>query len=110
MNKDNFIKHVEDNFNGNSRDIILRQIDNFYNALENYKIPKHNYKVGDDVFLRKGTLLHGTYKNFDGLKEIIDNGLISSLFISGRESKYPGAVGVWNLKEDYLLKDYINFY
>ena len=110
MNKDNFIKHVEDNFSGNSRDIVLRQIDIFYKALENYKMPKHNYEVGDDVFLSKGTLLHGTYKNFDGLKEIIDNGLISSIFISGRTSKYPGAVGVWNLKDDYLLKDYINFY
>lgn len=25
-------------------------------------------------------------------------------------SKYPSSVGVWNLKKDYLLKDYINFY
>ncbi len=109
MDRDYFIKYAEDNFEGNSCDIVLKQIDNFYNAFDNYKIPKHNYEVGDDVFLRKGTLLHGTYKNFDGLEDIVSNGLISSMFISGRTSKYPGAVGVWNLKEDYLLKDYIKF-
>lgn len=55
-------------------------------------------------------MLHGTYKNIDGLKEILKDGLISSWFIDGRLSKYPSSVGVWNLKHDYLLKDYINFY
>lgn len=36
--------------------------------------------------------------------------MISSWFIDGRGSKYPSSVGVWNLKKDYLLKEYINFY
>ena len=62
------------------------------------------------TFLKKGTLLHGTYKNIDGLKEILNDGLISSWFIDGRGSKYLSSVGVWNLKKDYLLKEYINFY
>ena len=68
------------------------------------------YKIGEEVFLKKGTLLHGTYKNLEGLKEIVKNGLISSWFIDGRLSKYPSSVGVWNLQKDYYLKDYINFY
>lgn len=54
--------------------------------------------------------MHGTYKNLEGLKEIMENGLISSWFIDGRLSKYPSSVGVWNLKQNYLLKEYINFY
>ena len=57
-----------------------------------------------------GTLLHGTYKNMDCLREIVKVGLISSLFINGRYSKYSSSVGVWNLQRDYLLKEYINFY
>ena len=55
-------------------------------------------------------MLHGTYKNIDGLKSILKDGLISSWFIDGRLSKYPSSVGVWNLKNDCLLKDYVNFY
>ena len=77
---------------------------------ENYFNESNKYNIGDLVRLKKGTLLHGTYKNFEGLKEIVKNGLISSWFIDGRLSKYPSSVGVWNLKKDCLLKDYINFY
>ena len=88
---------------------MINQINNYYNAKE-YNIPQSKYSIGDDVYLKKGTLLHGTYKNIDGLKGILKDGLISSWFIDGRLSKYPSSVGVWNLKEDCLLKDYINFY
>lgn len=87
----------------------MEQVDNYYNCSDNINI-SHTYKVGDDVYLKKGTLLHGTYKNMDGLRSIVENGLISSLFVDGRLSKYPGGVGIWNLKKDYYLKDYISFY
>ena len=89
---------------------MIKQINEYYDILEKYKLKNHNYKVGDFVYLKKNTLLHGTYKNIEGLKEIVNNGLIASLFTKERTSKYPGCVGVWNLKEDYYLKDYINFY
>ena len=109
MTKEEYIKLVNENLEGNSKGIMLKQIENYYAAKE-YVLPKHSYKVGDDVYLKKGTLLHGTYKNIDGLKEILNDGLISSWFIEGRNAKYPSSVGVWNLKQDYLLKDYIDFY
>ena len=32
------------------------------------------------------------------------------MFVDGRLSKYIGSVCVWNLKKDYYLKDYIDFY
>lgn len=111
MKKEDYIKITNDKLvNPVSKEIMVSQINNYYNAKENYKIPNHNYKINDDVILKKGTLLHGTYKNIDGLREILKDGLISSWFIDGRGSKYPSSVGVWNLKKDYLLKDYINFY
>ena len=109
MNKEDYIKIVQEKLKDNSQKIMIEQINNYYAAKE-YDIPKCIYNIGDDVYLKKGTLLHGTYKNIDGLKGILKDGLISSWFIDGRGSKYPSSVGVCNLKKDYLLKDYINFY
>lgn len=109
MNKEKYIKIVNEKLNGNSKKIMLRQIENYYDA-KNYVLPNHEYKIGDEVLLKKGSLLHGTYKNIDGLKEILNDGLISSWFIDGRGSKYQSSVGVWNLKRDYHLKEYINLY
>ena len=109
MKKEDFIEKTKEKLSGNSKQIVLDQIDRFYKA-NNITSHKNTYKVGDNVFLKKGTLLHGTYKNLEGLTEIVKNGLISSWFIDGRLSKYPSSVGVWNLQNDYYLKDYINFY
>lgn len=116
MNKEDYIKVINEKLNGNPKKIVLDQINNYYDA-KTYELGKSKYSVGDDVKLLKGTLLHGTYKNIDGLKEIVKNGLISSWFVgeritnnSGYFGKYPSSVGVWNLKKDYMLRDYINFY
>lgn len=109
MKKEDYIKVVNNKLNGKARQIMLEQIDNYYDS-KKYKTDKSKYNIGDDVVLEKGTLLHGTFKNIDGLKEILKDGLISSWFIDGRLSKYPSSVGVWNLNQNYLLKDYINFY
>lgn len=110
MNKERFIKYVKNKFRGEALNILLDQIDLFYYCNDKFIIKQNNYNVGDDVVLKKGTLLHGTYRNIDGLRDIVQNGLIASWFIDGRISKYPSSVGVWNLKEDYLLKNYIDFY
>lgn len=88
---------------------MINQIKQYFDYKDRH-IDLNKYEIGDEVFLHKGTLLHGTYKNLDGLKEIVNNGLISSWFIDGRLSKYPSSVGVWNLKHDYKLSEYINFY
>ena len=112
MNKEEYIKIIEesDKRTPSAKKFLLSQINNYYYAKNSGYIVNKEYNIGDDVYLKKGTLLHGTYKNKDGLKEIVKDGLISSWFVDARESKYPSSVGVWNLKQDYLLKDYINFY
>lgn len=110
MTKEAYINITKEKFKKVSSKIVLEQIDNFHNCMDNYVLPKHNYNIGDNVFLKKGTLLHGTYGNLDNLKIIVENGLVASFFTNGRISKYPSCVSVWNLKKDYLLKDYINFY
>lgn len=110
LNKEEYVKLVNEKIRGNARKLLLEQIDRFYNAVDNYRIENNHYKVGDLVHLKKGTLLHGTYKNIEGLDKIAREGLICDLVVDGRSSKYPLTVGVWNLQKDYLLKDYIDFY
>lgn len=110
MNREYFEKYSKTNFEGKSQILILEQIESFYDCLSNFKLADHKYNIGDDVILKKGTLLHGTFRNIEGLKDIVNQGLIASWFIDGRISKYPSSVGVWNLKQDYKLNDYINFY
>lgn len=110
MNKEEYIKIVKSKLSGKPKKIMLEQIENYYDAKNSEYIPQNRFENGENVLLKKGTLLHGTYKNIEGLKSILDDGLISSWFTYGRLSKYPSSVGVWNLKEDCLLKDYINFY
>lgn len=111
MNKEIYIENVKNKreLSEEGKKIIIEQIEKYY-EFKDYILAENKYDVGDEVYLKKGTLLHGTYKNIEGLKEIVKNGLISSWFIDGRISKYPSSVGVWNLKKDYKLKDYINFY
>lgn len=110
MNREYFENYSKTNFEGKSQILILEQIESFYDCLSNFKLADHKYNIGDDVILKKETLLHGTFRNIEGLKDIVNQGLIASWFIDGRISKYPSSVGVWNLKQDYKLNDYINFY
>ncbi|MDD6224378.1 MAG: hypothetical protein PUB18_05210 [bacterium] len=110
MNRKYFENYAKEHFDLKSQELVLDQIRVFYDCLDNFHLPKHNYKIGDNVLLKKGTFLHGTYRNIDGLRDIINQGLIASWFIDGRISKYPSSVGVWHLKKDYQLLEYINFY
>jgi len=110
MNREYFENYSKTNFEEKSQSLVLEQIDSFYECINEFKLDDHKYNVGDEVVLKKGTLLHGTFRNIEGLKDIVKQGLIASWFIDGRISKYPSSVGVWNLKQDYKLIDYINFY
>ena len=110
MNKEEYVKLVNEKIDSNARNLLLKQIERYYDATNNYKPKTSNYKTGDLVKLEKGTFLHGTYKNIEGLEKIAKEGLICDLVVDGRSSKYPLTVGVWNLQKDYLLKDYIDFY
>ena len=111
MTKNDYLKRVNEYecLDNNAKKLLNDQIKAYYEAKE-CNIEKQTYNIGEKVKLKKGTLLHGTYKNIAGLKEIVKEGLISSWFIDGRLSKYPSSVGLWNLKKDYYLKDYIDYY
>lgn len=93
MIKEDYIEIAKNKLETNTQKIMKEQIERYYQIKE-LELPNNNYQIGDIVKLSKGTLLHGTYKNIDGLKEILKDVLISSWFIDGRISKYPSSVGV----------------
>lgn len=109
MDKDYILSVIEQNFTNESKTILLNQFETF-REISKIDFTQKKYKIGDEVLLDKGTLLHGTFNNLDGLKYIAQKGLIASDFTKSRKSKYPSCVCVWKLKEKYKLKDYINFY
>ena len=105
--KDNYIKYSKETFKGKALELVLNQIDLFYSPEE---VEKRKYSVGDDVKLTKGTFLHGIREGFGEFEWIVDNGFISTDFSSTSVkglNKIKNSVGMWNLKEDTYLKDYI---
>lgn len=106
--KDKYIKYTEKNFKGKSKELVLNQIDLFY---ENVSIEKKHYNVGDNVFLKKGTFLHGLGLNPNAFDFIVENGFIASDFNeNGNTKKIFNSIGMWNLQKDCYLKDYIKLY
>ena len=110
MKKEDYIKKINDKFKDkeNVRDILLKQVELFYKDIAIYK---NKYDVGEDVLLKKGSFMHGIFGLIDNFDFTIDNGFISTDFTDeGRANKICNSVGFWNIKEDMLLKDYINLY
>ena len=108
-NKEKYITDVNTRFAGNAKDILLKQIELFYDA--NVQIEKTKYNIGEEVKLKKGTFIHGIFGGLENFDFVIENGFISTNFTSEtRANKINNSVGVWNIQEDILLKEYINQY
>lgn len=105
--KEHYIKYAKDTFKGEALDLVLKQIELFYSDTD---VEKRKYSVGDDVKLTKGTFLHGIRNGFGEFEWIVDNGFISTDFstvsVKGL-NKIKNSVGMWNLKENTYLRDYI---
>ena len=106
--KDNYIELVNNNYSGEAKELLLSQIELFYSDVI---IDKNKYEIGDLVFLKKGTYIHGIPGLLDGFDWIIDNGFIGNDFTNQSVSnKIKGSIGMWDIQEDCYLKDYINKY
>lgn len=108
MNREDYEQIVKKHFrNKKTKELFLEQIDKFYSYQEN-KI-KNNYKIGDKVILKEGTLIHGTRINIYELDKISNNGLISSDFYDRYNSKKkkPWVVELWNIEKEMSLKDFL---
>lgn len=109
MKKENFIDYTNKTFKGIAKDLVLNQIELFFEK-PNF-LNKTIYKEGEEVFLKKNTFIHGIFGNLENFDFTISNGFISSDFtLNARENKIYNSVGMWKIKEDISLKDYINLY
>jgi len=107
-NKKKYINIINNRFSGKTKDLLLKQVELFY---QNHEIEKTKYNVGENVLLKKGTFLHGIFGRLENFDFTIDNGFIAIDFTEEkRANKICNSVGMWNIKEDTLLKDYINEY
>ena len=106
--KEKYLKMIEERFSGKAQELLIHQVNLFY---EDQIIPKNKYQVGEDVFLKKGTFMHGIFGGIENFDYTIQNGFISTNFTEeARANKICNSVGFWNIKEDKYLKDYINEY
>ena len=107
--KEKYIEYARSIFKDKALDLVLEQIEMFYD--DNIKVNYTKYKKGDDVLLKKGTFIHGIFGDLEGFDWIVENGFIGSDFSSNKtNNKIKHSIGMWNIKEDILLKDYINNY
>ena len=108
-NKEKYTNDAKKRFAGKSKNLILKQIELFFN--NNETIHKNKYNQGDEVFLKKGTFIHGIFGELENFDYTINNGFISTDFsLEPRPNKICNSVGFWNIQNDILLKDYINQY
>ena len=108
-NKDKYINNAINRFSGNARYILLKQIELFYDV--DNQVTKNRYNMGDDVKLKKGTFIHGIFGELENFDFTIENGFISTDFTSeARPNKINNSVGMWNIQDDMMLKEYINQY
>jgi len=115
-----YIEKAKKVFKGKTLDLVLGQIEEFVkvNSLQQ-EIIQPKYKIGDEVLLPKGTLLHGIMevKPVNPPKtemEIFDfmakNGVISASFTTDWESLVSYCGNFYRIRENKKLYDYIREY
>lgn len=104
--KDKYIEYAKNTFKGKALELVLNNIELFF---KDEKINKHKYKVGEEIKLSKGTYMHGIPGLLDSFDWVMKNGLVAVDFTGNSEgkNKIKNSIGMWNIKEDMLLKDYI---
>ena len=77
MTKEDYIKLINENYENEAKELLLKQVELFFTE-NNFK--KNKYNKGDNVFLKKGTYLHGIPGYLDNFDWIIENGFIGNDF------------------------------
>lgn len=108
--KEDYILDINNRFMGDSKELLIKQLELFYK--KDVIIEKNKYKISEKVKLKKGTFIHGIPGEINDFDFIIKNkGFISSDFtFKSKQNKICNSVGMWNIKEDCYLRDYINTY
>ena len=108
-NEQKYLNDIEKRFEGKSKELLINHVKLFYSNTND--IVKNKYDVGEEVKLNKGTFIHGIFGGLENFDFTVENGFIAVDFTEEpRNNKICNSVGMWNIKEDVLLKDYINQY
>lgn len=109
MDKELVIKNTKKKFDGELLDIILKQIDDYFQLAQSGYQVKNKYNIGDDVILNKNHLLHGIRDKVDLLEMFSKRGIISNDYLSDEASSHAFIYnsGFWNVKNEITLRDFI---
>ncbi|MBQ9011693.1 MAG: hypothetical protein IJ093_03490 [Bacilli bacterium] len=108
-NEQKYLNNIEKRFEGKIKDLLINHVKLFYS--NDIVINKNKYSIGEYVKLKKGTFIHGIFGGLQNFDFTLKNGFIAVDFTDEtRSNKICNSVGMWNIKEDMLLKDYINEY
>lgn len=111
MDKELIIKNAKDKFNGELLDIVLKQIDDYFELNDSKYQTKHNYKVNDKVILNKNNLLHGIGKHVDLIELFAERGITSpDFFDTSIDHAFCYTAAFWNVKCEIALQEYIENY
>jgi len=108
LNREKYIEYANKTFEGRAKQIILRQIELFYSDAE---IGRNKYNIGDSVFLKKHTFMHGVRGGLESFDWVMENGFVAMDFSEPTKmNKIKNSIGMWNLQNDCSLGDYIKQY
>jgi len=111
MDKQLIIKSAKKHFDGQLLDIVISQIEKFFEVYNSDYQVKHNYKIGDSVNLSKNHLLHGIGSHIDLLEIISQRGIVSPDYLgecSNHAFCYESAF--WTVDKEITLHDYVKNY
>ena len=110
MNKEYYYSLINKYFkNKKVKDVFYKQIDLFFDVKHTNN---RKYMKDDLVELNNYNLIHGTKAGIKDLNKIKETGLLSVEFYDKEynNQKNPYSCEFWHIKENILLKDYINKY
>ena len=108
MEKSKYQELIKNNYTEKTQTLLNEQVELFF---QNEKINKTKYSVNDDVKLKKGTFIHGIPGYLENFDWIVENGFIGNDFTNRSvANKIKSSIGMWSIKEDMYLKDYIEKY
>ncbi len=99
-------------YRGIVRKLVNNQIDTFFEIENsNFRLDKHNYKIGDYVILNTYNYLHGVGNSEKATLFVSNNGIVSKEATGDLGNHaFQFVVGLWRVKEKILLSDYIKNY
>lgn len=109
MNKELVIENAKKKFNGELLNIVLKQINDYFELAESDYNIVNKYNIGDEVILNENHLLHGIRDKVDLLEIFAERGIVSNDYLTDEISSHAFIYnsGFWNVKNKISLKQFI---